>query len=127
MRPPTSPATVATATTTARFRCPWLAATAAAPSAVAPRKGTPAHDAATARNRSRYCHQVSTATPAVATTIATTIAPNPWLDTGVTEVPGTHRSGEGLVALGSGAPDPASSAIPRMATIRPRKAELECP
>src|SRR5580704_6627792 len=58
MRPPTSPATVATPTTTARLRRPWLAPTAAAPRAVAPMTGTPAHDAATATNRARYCHQV---------------------------------------------------------------------
>ena len=38
-----------------------------------------------------------------------------------------HVAGDGLGALVRGAPDPASSAIPTMATIRPRKAELECP
>ena len=35
----------------------WLAATAAAPRAAVPMTGTPAHEAAAARNSSRYCHQ----------------------------------------------------------------------
>src|SRR5580693_5547970 len=70
MSPPASPAAVATSTTTARLSLPWLAATPAAVSAVAPMAGMPAHEAATARKRSRYCHQVSAATPAVARTMA---------------------------------------------------------
>ena len=37
----------------------WLAATAAAPGPTVPTTGTPpAHEAATARNNSRYCHHV---------------------------------------------------------------------
>src|SRR5271166_3465068 len=58
MSPPTSPPIVATTTTVARSSCPWLAATPAAATAVVPMNGTPAHDAVTAMNSSRYCHQV---------------------------------------------------------------------
>ena len=65
MRPPTSPAAVDTSTTAVRSSSPWLAATPASPSAVAPMTGTPAHDAATATKSARYSHHVL-ARPAVA-------------------------------------------------------------
>ena len=48
----------ATTITAARSSLPRLAATAAAPRAAVPMTGTPAHEAATARNSSRYCHHV---------------------------------------------------------------------
>ena len=67
--PPTSPAAVETKTTAARFICPWLAATPAAPTAAAPMPGTPAHDAMTARNSSGYAHQLP-ATPVARITLA---------------------------------------------------------
>src|SRR5215471_12641845 len=60
--------------TAARFSLPWLAATAAAPAAAVPMNGTPAHEAVTARNSSRYCHH---ALPAPATTILSRSLPSP--------------------------------------------------
>src|SRR5215469_9234680 len=48
----------ATTITAARSSLSWLAATPAAPRAAVPMNGTPAQEAATARNSSRYCHHV---------------------------------------------------------------------
>src|SRR5271165_5258373 len=83
--PPTSPATVATMTTAARLRFPWLAATPAAPRAAAPMPGTPAQEAMTARNRRRYSH-TGPADEVDARTI--TPCPSPWRGT----LPGHARA-----------------------------------
>jgi len=55
---PAPPARTATTITAAGSSLSWLAATAAVPRAAVPMAGTPAQDAATARNNSRYCHHV---------------------------------------------------------------------